>query len=103
MNFKDYYNRAIIIFRALPLSASDIFRKDDYVTKSERFALEHAETSSIYNGEDYKIIKGIVYQDDIKPADNPGEYIMVNEKPGKPIWKIVLNNETQTVDRKRFN
>lgn len=91
-----------IIYRALPFNTQPIFRVDDYVTLKEKFAIEHAETSSIYNGEDYAVIKAYVQDQDIKPADNPGEYKMTKEVPGKVIWKLVLDPETQMVDRVRI-
>jgi hypothetical protein len=91
-----------MIYRALPFSADGVFRVNDYVTKSERFALEHGETSSIYNGEDYKVIGAIVNSSDIKPASNPGEFLMVNDKQGRGIWKLILDDTTQMVSRKRI-
>jgi hypothetical protein len=90
-----------IIYRALPFNTQPIFRVGDYVTPRERFALDHAETSSLYNGEDYAVIKAYVQDTDIKPADNPGEYRMTKDVPGKVIWKLVLNKEYQTVDHLR--
>ena len=90
-----------IIYRALPFNTEPIFRIGDYVTPSERFALDHAETSAIYEGEDFAVIKAYVQDTDIKPADNPGEYRMTKDVPGKVIWKLVLDQNTQTVDRLR--
>ena len=90
-----------IIYRALPFNTQPIFRVGDYVTPSEKFARDHAETSSIYNGENYAVIKAYVQDIDIKPADNPGEYRMTKDVPGKVIWKLVLDPETQTVDHLR--
>ena len=92
----------IKIFRALPLSVEPIFRPDDYVTPSEKFALEHAETSAIYNGEDYQIIRTVVDDSYLKKASNPGEYLMTKEVKGKKIWEIVFDEESQTADRKRI-
>jgi hypothetical protein len=104
MRFKEYYNEATheVIYRALPFSADDTFRVGDYVTKSERFALEHGETSAIYNGEDYKVIRGLVSSDSIKPANNPGEFLMVQDVVGKGIWKLVMDDVSQTVNRERI-
>lgn len=90
-----------IIYRALPSSAETIFRTNDYVTLSEKFALEHAETSAIYNGEDYAVIKAVVQDNDIKPASNPGEYLMTKDAQGKVAWNLILDDQTQTVKRKR--
>lgn len=95
-------DRGVMIYRALPFSAEDMFRVSDYVTKSEKFALEHGETSSIFNGEDYKVIGAIVNSSDIKPASNPGEFLMVNDKQGRGLWQLVLDDATQTVSRKRI-
>jgi hypothetical protein len=91
------------IYRALPKNTEPIFRKDDYVTPSERFALEHAETSAIYNGEDYTVIKAYMDETkDIRPASNPGEYLMNTDVKGKPIWDILFDEATQNVERKRI-
>jgi hypothetical protein len=104
MKFKEYYKESgyEVIYRALPFSADDTFRVGDYVTKSERFALEHGETSSIYNGEDYKVIRGLVPSSAIKGANNPGEYLMVQDVVGKAIWKLVIDEDSQMVSRKRI-
>jgi hypothetical protein len=92
-----------IIYRALPKNTEPLFRKDDYITLSERFALDHAETSAIYNGEDYTVIKATAdEQKDFRPASNPGEYLMNNELNGKPIWNIIFDENTQNVERKRI-
>lgn len=103
--FQHYYNESLsqeVIYRALPFSAPDEFRVGDYVTKSERFALEHAETSAIYNGEDYKVIRALVPASAIKGAHNPGEYLMVSDVPGKGLWKLTLDDATQTVKKERI-
>lgn len=91
-----------IIYRALPFNSEDIFRKDDYVTKKEKFAIEHAETSSIFNGEHYKVIKAMIKETDIRNASNPGEYLMNKDIIGKAVWKLVLDDNTQTVERVRI-
>ena len=100
MSFKKYFdaNSITTIYRAVPFNAPDIFRVDDYVTKSLKFALEHAETSAIYNGEDYKVIRANIDGSAIKDASNPGEYLMVKDVPGKISHKLVLNPEYQTVE-----
>jgi len=91
-----------IIYRALPFNSEDIFRKDDYVTKKEKFAIEHAETSSIFNGEHYKVIKAMIKETDIRNASNPGEYLMNQDIIGNAVWKLVLDDNTQTVERVRL-
>lgn len=104
MKFKDYFRESSfeVIYRALPFNADNVFRVGDYITKSEKFALEHGETSALYNGEDYKVIRGMVRSDDIKPASNPGEFLMVNEVVGKDIWKLVIDDVSQTVSKERI-
>lgn len=92
----------IRIYRALPNKVDPIFRKDDYVTKSEKFAREHAETSAIYNGEDYAVITTLVNKDDIIEADNPGEYKMTKDLPGRKIVISKLDRGTETVQHLRL-
>lgn len=103
MKFKDFFfeGRGVMIYRALPLNAPDTFRINDYVTKSEKFALDHAETSSIYNGEDYKVIAAVIDESMIKPANNPGEFLMVQDVQGRAIWNLILDENTMMVKRKR--
>jgi hypothetical protein len=103
MKFKDYFKegKGVMIYRALPLNAPDAFRANDYVTKSEKFALDHAETSSIYNGEDYKVIGAVIDDSLIKPANNPGEFLMTQDIGGRALWNVILDDNTMTVKRKR--
>jgi hypothetical protein len=69
-------------YRAMPVK-SDYIRPGDYMTLSRRFAVEHAITTAIYNGEDYGIYVVSLEDDDWAEALNPGEYTYAGEAPVK--------------------
>jgi hypothetical protein len=62
-----------IYYRAMPIFA-DYIRDGDYITKSKKFAIEHAITSSVYNAEDYGAYKFSLRDDQVSDGHNPGEY-----------------------------
>ena len=66
------------IYRALPATTTEI-RTNDYVTMSRKFASDHAVTSAMYNEEDFYVVYVFVNEEDIKEADNPGEYRYIGE------------------------
>ena len=72
--FKISTQEQIRIYRAQPAWTTDL-ESDSYVTKSRKFALDHAITSSLYNDTDFCIIMAKVNKDQIEEANNPGEYI----------------------------
>lgn len=75
----------IRIFRALPKNKT-IIRKGDYVTKSVKFAVEHAENNCIYEEEPFDVITALVNNTDIKDASNPGEYLATTDIKGEKIY-----------------
>ncbi len=60
-------------YRAMPIS-SDTIRPMDYITMSNKFAIEHAITTSIYEMEDYGVFMALLNDHEVDTADNPGEY-----------------------------
>ena len=80
-NWREYVNegKKVKIFRALPASTK-VIRTNDYITMSRKFAGAHAVTSAIYNGEPFYVVYAFVDEDDIKEADNPGEYLYTGEQ-----------------------
>ena len=71
-------NKKVKIYRALP-AFTNVIRNNDYVTMSRQFAKDHAVTSAIYNDEPFFVVIAFVREDEIKEADNPGEYRYVGE------------------------
>lgn len=69
----------MIFYRAMPLNTKYI-RSNDYITKSKKFAIEHAITTSIYHGEDYGIYRVFLDKGEYKEANNPGEYLYIGDK-----------------------
>jgi hypothetical protein len=67
------------VFRAMPATTVGI-RPGDYLTKSRKFAVEHAVTSAMYNEEPFHVVWAFVKTEDIIDADNPGEYKYAGEK-----------------------
>ena len=63
----------IMIYRALPAFTREI-RTGDYVTRSRRFAREHAATCAAYHEEPYQVVRAWVPADQVVEADNPGEF-----------------------------
>jgi len=80
-NWRGYVNegKKVKIFRALPASTK-VIRTNDYITMSRKFAGDHAVTSAIYNGEPFYVVYAFVDEDNIKEADNPGEYLYTGEQ-----------------------
>jgi|GEM_PF-6416175 len=60
-------------YRAQPAS-TDVIRTNDYITMSRRFAIDHATTSATFHDENFHVVFTLINQDDVKEADNPGEY-----------------------------
>ena len=73
-NWKLLEAQMVRIFRAQP-SNTNIIRKDDYVTLSVKFAVEHAENNHIYEDEPHIVVTAMVPRDAIREASNPGEWL----------------------------
>ena len=67
-----------LFYRAMPIS-TDFLRHGDYITMIRRFAIEHAITSSIYHEEDYGVFSFWLQNEQVKEADNPGEYRYIDD------------------------
>ena len=70
--------KKIKIFRAQP-AFTKVIRTNDYITMSRKFAGDHAVTSAVYNEEPFYVVYAFVDENDIKEADNPGEYLYIGE------------------------
>lgn len=73
------------IYRALKGGETSI-RKGDYVTKSVKFAIEHAENNHIYEDEAHDVVTAVVDRKDIENASNPGEYLSKIDVEGQTIY-----------------
>lgn len=81
------------IYRAV-LSSIDTFKPMDYVTRSLKFAQEHADHIQAVEGEDAHVIQVLVKASDVYNAYNPGEYFYNGpEKKGKVIYKPQLDED----------
>lgn len=78
-------DKQVRIFRAQPLDTTGI-RKDDYVTPSVKFAVEHAESNHVYEDEPHVVVSAVVNKDDIREATNPGEYLSNIDVEGDVIY-----------------
>ena len=72
----EFYYRAapIVISEEGEILTESYLRSGDYITKSRKFAKEHAETSSVYHQEDYGVYYFLLSDKEVVPAYNPGEY-----------------------------
>lgn len=77
--------RKVRIFRAQP-TGTNIIRKDDYVTMSVKFAVEHAENNHIYEDEPHDVVVAEVEADDIRDATNASEYLANRDIEATPIY-----------------
>lgn len=72
----------IDIYRARN-AQGDTFEHGDYITLSPKFAVEHAESNAVYEGEMQIVIRAYVNRKDVVEATNPGEYHYVGKSPLK--------------------
>jgi len=102
-NWREYLNegKKVKIFRAQP-AFTKVIRTNDYITMSRKFAGEHAVTSAIYNEESFYVVYAFVDEDDIKEADNPGEYLYVGEQFEAKPSQIATPEGDLSFIRKRF-
>ena len=74
------FSKSVSIFRARDTKDNNL-NTDDYVTLSPKFAVEHAESTHVYEEDPQQVIKAIVHPNLLVDASNPGEYFYI----GKPI------------------
>ena len=76
----------VSIYRACDIKEFE-FKDRDYVTLSQKFAVEHAENGHVYHEEPQHVIKTLVSTDNVFDAYNPGEYFYCGKnKTGKEIY-----------------
>ena len=83
-----YKDRFVYIYRAVPKSVTTI-NNMDYVTRSRRFAQEHADHMAATTEEDQHVLSAFVEAKDVAEAYNPGEYFYIKEAPvnARPIYE----------------
>lgn len=67
-------DRYVIVYRAQPIGIKGLNR-DSYVTRSRKFAIDHAVSSANYEDETFHVIRVMVKTSDVYNAENPDEYI----------------------------
>lgn len=76
----------VTIYRAQPVTYLN-FEDGSYITRSQKFAKDHAVSSANYEDEPFHVVRAIVETKYVFNADNPGEYIYGGPpKKGKPIF-----------------
>ena len=94
--------KKVKIFRAQP-AFTKVIRTNDYITMSRKFAGDHAVTSAVYNDEPFHVVYAFVDENDIKEADNPGEYLYIGEPfEAKPSQMATPEGDLSFI-RGRFN
>jgi hypothetical protein len=82
-----YENRYVVIFRAV-IGEDASFNPMDYVTRSEKFAKEHADHNAGM-GDDSSVVRAMVKAEDVYEAYNPGEYFYDGPPvSGKVIYSV---------------
>lgn len=67
------FTKSVAIYRARD-TQDNKFNTNDYITLLPKFAVEHAESTHVYEEETQQVIKAVVHPDLIVDASNPGEY-----------------------------
>ena len=94
--------KKVKIFRAQP-AFTKVIRTNDYITMSRKLAGDHAVTSAVYNDEPFHVVYAFVDENDIKEADNPGEYLYIGEPfEAKPSQMATPEGDLSFI-RGRFN
>lgn len=68
-----YKYRTVEIFRAM-IGTENTLKENDYVTRSKKFAVEHADHMTAVNDESYHVMRFVVNAEHVYEAWNPGEY-----------------------------
>jgi len=88
------------IYRAV-LSDVNTFNPMDYVTRSIKFAKEHADHIAAVEGKPAHVIKAMVEAKNVYDAYNPGEYFY--DGPIITKTKIVYRKEPEMFENKAIN
>jgi hypothetical protein len=90
-------DKFVMIYRACPKD-SNTFKDRDYVTRSKKFAIEHAENNHVYHEEQQHVLYAFVPTKYVFDAYNPGEYFYSGpEVKGKEIY-LTKGDEYEGLD-----
>jgi hypothetical protein len=83
-----YNERYVYIYRAVPKTVTT-FNYMDYVTRSKKFAKEHADHMMWTTEEDQHVLSAMIKSEDVAEASNPGEYFYIGKTPanGRAIYE----------------
>lgn len=74
----------VFVYRACK---EPIFHRNDYVTLSPKFAIEHAESNHVVEQETQYVIRRMFKSSEIAEATNPGEYFYIGKDvPGSVVY-----------------
>jgi hypothetical protein len=86
-----YEFRSVVIYRATSANEST-FKSMDYVTRSLKFAQEHANHQASVEEQPQHVLKALVPSKNVFEAYNPGEYFYDGpETPGRVVYQIDPN------------
>jgi hypothetical protein len=85
------YNK-VSVYRAVPSGVTN-FTRNDFVTLSKKFAIEHAESNKWYHMEDQQVISAILNSNDVHEHRNPGEYLYSGEDVNGKVIHIAKYEE----------
>ena len=88
-----YEYRSVVIYRAALPSDEILQGKNEYVTRSKKFAIEHAEHQAAVNEEPFVVFRYMAQSESVFEAYNPGEYFYGGKPiPGKVIYTAKIDH-----------
>ena len=87
-----YDQPTVVIYRAV-LATEQYFKPNDYVTRSKKFAIGHAEHTAAVEEEEAIVLQATVPAEYVVEAYNPGEYFYKGpQTAGKKIYITSMNS-----------
>jgi len=87
-----YKDSFVVIYRAMNANTTT-FTDYDYVTRSQKFAIEHCDHMTTTEEEPFHVVKAMVRAEHVFNASNPGEYFYHGpNKVGKVIYASKLDD-----------
>jgi hypothetical protein len=88
-----YEYSKVSAYRAVPSGVTN-FTRNDFITLSQKFAIEHAESNKWYHMEDQQVISAILNSNDVYEHKNPGEYLYSGEDINGKVIHIAKYEES---------
>ena len=83
-----YTEKFVVIYRAMQ-QGTPVLKNGDYVTRSRKFATDHARHQVAVEEEDQMVVRATVEAKDVYEAYNPGEYFYGGQPiPGRAVLTI---------------